>query len=134
MADLTQTAADVRATASTHTVNGKCGEAFVPGDWGYLNATDSKWYQTLSATAAQAAAGGMAMSNGALDTFVRFADAGDVDTGATGSVGAFAFVSANAGKMKEALPAAGEFGTVLGGHTTAANFRIAIKTLGEAVV
>jgi len=133
MADLTQTTANVRATSTTQTIRVTAGESVEAGDWVYKLAADGEYYGASSGSAVLANVRGMVMTAGGADgTIIEVAVSGDVNTGATGTIGAPAFLSANVGKMKEDLPTSGQWTTILGGHTTASNFRISILALGVA--
>lgn len=133
MADLTQTAADVRATATAVRKVVTFGTAVQPGNWVYQATSDKKYYLAVTTNATTSDVAGMVLEYGEVDTRGSIATAGDVDTGATGSIGAPAFLSGNAGNMMETLPTSAQFTTILGGHTTASNFEIKIHALGVAV-
>ena len=133
MADLSQTTANVRATSTTQTIRVTAGESVEAGDWVYKLAADGEYYNASSGSAVLANVRGMVLTAGGDDgDTIEIAVSGDVDVGATGTIGAPAFLSANAGKMKEDLPTSGMWTTILGGHTTASNFRISILALGVA--
>lgn len=132
MADITQTATSVRKTATTTTKSGTAGTTVVPGDWVYKAAGDGELYLGNSSSATLSAVVGMILIAADDGDATEYATGGDVDVGGAGTIGAPAFLSANSGKMKETLPAAGEYNTNLGGFTTAANFEINIQALGVA--
>tara|TARA_R110000803_G_scaffold32357_2_gene71377 strand:+ start:4750 stop:5157 length:408 start_codon:yes stop_codon:yes gene_type:complete len=133
MADLTQTAANVRITVNSGTTLVQVGEAVEPGMPGYLKASDSKYWKGVSTTAATANVQGVFVGNGDADDYVLFQTSGNINLGATLVVGESYFVSNTAGKiMPSADVSTGEFVTFLGTASTAALMTLSINASGIA--
>lgn len=131
MADVTQTVANVHAHSGATISLVQGGEAIEPGDWCYLDSGTSKYKLAVGTGAAEATVKGMALgycpANG---DYFPICTAGNVDPGATLTVGGGPLLlsAANAGKM--APPAdlsVGEFGSVLGIQVAADKFLIDIQ-------
>ena len=116
MADITQTAANVRALTGALLGEGTAGETVVPGDFLYRDATDLNHLKKLiNDSAAHAACVGMSISYGDDGDKISFAEAGPVDVGGTLVKGRAYVASDNAGKLRpESDNASGDFATVLG--------------------
>ena len=131
MADVTQTATAVHAHAGATVTMKLVGVAVVPGDWLYLDATDSKHKLAIGTSLAPAQVVGMSLGYGPADgNYVPVCTAGDVDVGGTLAVGGGPAIlsSAAAGKMTITLAdlTTGEFGSVLGTQVAADKLTIAI--------
>lgn len=136
MADITQTAANVAINDSAvKTRLVQYGEAVTQGMPVYKKAADGKYYKAQNDnTAADADALGIALTRGgAADSWGLIALEGNVDLGATLSVGESYFVSAAFGGI---CPAAdinsGKFPTYLGVATTASNLKLKPFAAGVA--
>lgn len=99
MADLTQTAANVGIGADTEFIRVQVGEAVTQGQPGYRGASN-KWFQTdANLSVAAAAAEGIFMTPAATDGYAIVAVGGDVNLGATLTVGETYAVSRTKGKI-----------------------------------
>lgn len=99
MADLTQTAANVGIGSDTEVIRVQVGEAVAQGQPGYRGASN-KWYQTdADLSAAAAAAEGVFITPAATDGHSLLAVSGDVNLGATLTVGETYVVSVTKGKI-----------------------------------
>ena len=103
MADLSQTAANVRDDANAVTEkNFKAGEAFDAGMVVYRKASDGKWWKAqCDGTAEESGVGvqiGIAITTGVADQYVVVQTGGDINLGATVAIAAGPYVvSATAG-------------------------------------
>lgn len=99
MANLTQTAANVGIGSDTEFIRVQVGEAVTQGQPGYRGASN-KWYQTdANLSAAAAAAEGIFMTPAATDGYAVLAVGGDVNLGATLTVGETYAVSRTKGAI-----------------------------------
>lgn len=142
MADLSQTAANVkRGTATTPTRNVTYGETITQGQPLYL-ATDGKWYRCdANDGAAKAACGGIALTPGVADDGGTIAIPSStpgqslVNVGATLAVGMTYAISTTVGGIRPVTDAgSGEFVTTLGVATTTAllDFQVTVATVARA--
>lgn len=133
MADLTQTAANVGLSGSNATLRlVQVGEAVTQGQPGYLSS--EKYYQTDASASASAAAAGVFLTPAATDGYAVFATAGDIDLGATLTVGAVYVVSATKGAIAPLADlTTGEYVTTLGVATAADTLALNIDVSGVAV-
>lgn len=133
MADLTQTAANVRATATTQTNRVTAGETIAPGQPVYRKASDGKYYKAAAGAAATAAAEGIALNNADADDVLFIAIGGDIDPGGTLTLGEVYLVSGTSGGIMPSTDlGSGKYATVLGVPTTTANLKLAITASGAA--
>ena len=139
MADTAQTVANVHAWSGASISLVQVEVAVEPGDWLYLDTNTLKYKLASGAIGAvEALVAGMALSYGPEDTnYVSMCTAGDVDAGATLTVGGgpliiSAIAAGNFGPVSDL--SAGEFGTVLGTQIAADKFNIAIKVATVAFV
>lgn len=98
MADLTQTAANVRAGATATVSRGIAGEAISPGDQLYL-ATDQKLWRGSANAQPTAEFRGVAINFASTGDAVHYVSRGLCKPGATLVVGETYVVSANTGKI-----------------------------------
>jgi hypothetical protein len=134
MADLSQTAASVKLKAQTVTSQmGQAGEAITQGMPVYLKAADSKYYKADADTLAESTAVGIALTPAATSGYFYFATSGDIDVGATLTVGLYYYVSTNAGAIAPIGDlSTGDFPTILGGAVDSSTLRLDINSLGIA--
>jgi len=127
MADLSQTAANVKLMSATQVTVGTAGEALTQGQPVYLSA--SKWYRCdANDTAAKAVAAGIVLTPAATDGIVVIAPNGaSVDLGATLAIGTTYAVSATVGGICPIADiTSGQYPTILGTATTAAKLPLSI--------
>lgn len=99
MADLTQTAANVKIISGSYT-DGNAGETITQGEPIYIDGSGNVMRTQCDGTAAQAAATGIALTPAVLNGKVIYALPGSiVNLGATLAVGETYAVSANIGKV-----------------------------------
>ena len=134
MADLTQTAANVKVKSNSNVTIVTVGEAVSAGMPGYKNTADSnKYYKAITTNATTALAAGIFMTSAATAGSAVFLTSGDCDLGATLVIGETYFVSNTTGKiMPSADVSTGEFVTSLGTATAADNFPLSIQASGIA--
>lgn len=131
MADLSQTAANVRARSATVLVIGQAGETITPGMPLYEAA--SKLYKSLNTTAANAAAKGVAVSYADLNDQVTYLKSGTLDPGATATQGETYVVTDTAGLIGIIGDrGSGDFVTVLGTGRSDGDIEVSIKASGIA--
>lgn len=121
MADITQTAANVRAYDGARTKEVVAGATVVAGNLVYEDSDDNREYKPCdTSSTAKAAAKGMAITNAGDGQRLIIVTSGDVDPGGTVAVGEIYTVSDNAGKFAPAADnGTGDFVTVAGiGKTT----------------
>jgi predicted transcriptional regulator len=137
MADLTQTAADVLASAGAGTGNGTAGEAIDAGQVVYQKSSDGKlWLADAVTAAANAQAKGIALNDAAAGQPVTYAKSGGVDVGATLTVGTVYVLSATSGGGNICPVAdlvADDYVTILGPATAADNLALNIDITGVQV-
>ena len=117
MADLTQTATAVHPHKDATTITVQAGEgSIVPGEPLYKKASDSKYYKAVNSGAAEAAASVIAVGYApSANDYVSVLSSGDIDLGATLTVGERYFVSNTAGKIAPSADiGAGEWSTEVG--------------------
>jgi hypothetical protein len=134
MADISQTAANVKIKSQTVTVQvGQAGEAITQGMPVYLLAADGKYYKADADVLASAAAVGVALTPAATSGYILFATAGDIDLGATLTVGLGYYVSTGAGGICPIADlSTGDFPTFLGFAQDASTLRLDINAAGVA--
>lgn len=121
MADVTITAANVKATSNTTTQIVQFGEAVDQGECVLLVNSDNKYYLSDNSTTTLADARGIALTPNVADGYGVIATAGDIDIGGTLAVGTIYTVSSTAGAIHpEADLASTEILTVVGYGKTAA--------------
>ncbi len=98
-ADLTQTAASVVPGSGAVHANGVPGEAFSAGMPVYIKAADGLLYKALNTTAAAASCVGIAEATGVVGQRTFYQIGGQMNLGATLTVGETYVVSATAGKI-----------------------------------
>lgn len=116
MADLTQTAADVRTASNAVTELVQAGEAITAGQPLYQKSSDEKYYKA-DADAGQTEAGAtvIALMNADQDGYLIVQSEGDVNVGATTVKGEVYVVSNTAGNIAPASDlASGWYPTVIG--------------------
>ena len=120
MADLSQTAANVKLAAGTSVIVGVAGEALTQGQPAALSS--GKWVRCRATTAPLANCGGIVLTPAALDEPVVIARPGTrVNLGATLAVGTVYAVSANLGGIAPIADLGStQFITPIGTATTAA--------------
>jgi hypothetical protein len=134
MADLSQTAANVKLKSATQVTVGIAGESLTQGQPVYLSS--SKWYRCdANDTAAKAVAAGIALTPSATDGYVIIAPNGaTVDLGATLTVGQTYVVSSNVGAIAPIGDlATGHYVTTLGVATAAGSIPLNITVSGVQV-
>lgn len=117
MADVTQTAANVKLKGQTATVQMvQYGETVTQGDNLYPKAADSsKYWRADADTLIEAAASGMALTPGVANDYGLICTGGPVDIGGTLAVGTMYAVSTNPGKFAPISDlASGDFVTPVG--------------------
>ena len=134
--DLTVTAANVEGvSASTRTLLGQAGEAVTQGEPVYRKAGDSKYYAAdcdLSSEAATVA--GICATAAATDGFVIIVTSGEMDLGATLTIGAQYVASGNAGGIApQADLATNDYISSLGFAVATDKFIVNIKNSGYQV-
>lgn len=103
MADITVTAANVGVKGPAQLEVVQVGEAVTQGQPLYKLASDQKYYKAdANASAASAAAKGIAMTAASTDGYAILARSGSINLGATLTVGETYFVSATAGGIAPA--------------------------------
>ena len=127
MADLSQTAANVKLMSATQVTVGTAGEALTQGQPVYLSA--SKWYRCdANDTAAKAVCAGIVLTPAATDGVVVIApNTASVDLGATLAIGTTYAVSATVGGVCPIADiTSGQYPTILGTATTASKLPLSI--------
>lgn len=125
MADVTQTAANVRVNAAgSRKKEVQAGETVTPGMPLYENA-DGKYYKAAASSATLAASKGVCISYGDDTDYIQIVEQGEMDMGGTLVLGEGYLVSSTAGGI---MPlgdlSSGEFPHLLGWATTAGNLRL----------
>jgi len=133
MADITVTAANVKATSNSTAVRVQYGEAIDQGEPVYLKAADSKYWLCDNVAAASAAIVGVALTPNIADGYGFVQTTGSIDLGATLAIGTTYVVSATAGGIApEADIGTGEFVSILGVASSTALLRMDISNTGIA--
>jgi len=99
MADISQTAANVKIGAGAVAALERCGEAVTQGMPLYLSDSDGKWYKADANEATKYNAKGIAITPGGIDGYILIAKSGLVNLGATLTKAEVYVVSANAGAI-----------------------------------
>ena len=136
MADLTITAASVVAYAGATIEHGTLGATVTAGQTVYLDAADSKYKlaDANSATAAVRATKGLALNGGVDGQPVAVLIDGDVNPGATVTVGGVYVQSATAGGIAPVADlASGHYTTIIGIGLAANKLRVKLHLSGVAV-
>ena len=135
MSDITITAANVVASADAKVRRGTAGAAITAGQALYLDAADSKLkLADANGVAAAKSLAGVALHAAATGQPVVYAYEGDVNVGATLTVGEIYVLSATAGGIApKADLASGHTVSILGVATSAGNLRVSINNSGAAV-
>jgi len=135
MADITVTAASVLAASNATLGIGTAGEALTAGQPVYKDASDSNKIKACDANASAAASAcvGIALHTSANNQPIEYATGGDINLGATLTLGQIYITSANAGGIAPVSDLATNwYTTVLGVATTTANLRLSINAGGVA--
>ena len=135
MADLSVTVTGVHPySGGTVSSPVQAGEIITEGEPVYLKAADSKYYACDADEAAKALAAGIAVSPApAADDYFVMQTAGDIDLGATLTVGEIYCVSNTAGGIMPCGDlSTGEYVTILGIAETASKLAIGITASGIA--
>jgi len=116
MADLTITAANVKAGDNASKADGTAGETITAGQVVYRKSADSKIYKaSCDVSAAEANSVGVALNGASLDQPVEFATAGSIDLGATLTRGETYMVSTSDGGIAPVADrVSGNYATNLG--------------------
>ena len=135
MSDLSLTAANVDAASSASIATGTLGATSTAGQVVYLDAsTDKRRLADADASQASANAVGILLGGGSDNQPVHYIVVGDVDVGATLTVGEIYVVSGTAGGIApEADLASSDWVTVLGVATAADNLKVSILASGAQV-
>jgi hypothetical protein len=136
MADLTITAANVAAGTGAQTSDGTAGGTITQGDVIYQDAADSNKWKRADANLSAAASTGIGIALNAAENGqpVRIETIGEMNVGATLTVGTIYVLSANAGKIAPAADlASGWFTFIIGIGKTSSNMVLVMKTAGVAV-
>jgi predicted transcriptional regulator len=123
MADITVTPANVHPYSGATRSMVQAGEAITPGQAVYLKSSDSKYYKAdADAGISEGAAAGIAIGYApAGDDYFLMQTAGDIDLGATLTVGEIYVVSGTAGGIAPCGDLAADDFTCILGIATAAN-------------
>lgn len=136
MADLSQTAGNVVAAAGARTVTRTAGGTITAGMPVYEDASDSRHVKAAQAdTSAKAAAIGIALNGASDGQPVTVCVEGDINVGATLTVGEVYVVSDNAAGAiaPHSDLLSDDYVTVLGVASTASNLRMALTVSGAQV-
>lgn len=134
MADLTITPANVGVNVSSPTIAViQVGEAITQGQPVYLKLSDQKYWKGDASVSESANVYGIALTGGAADDYVIAIRGGDMNLGATLTVGETYVVSANAGGVAPIGDLVStEYVTILGVATAADNLELSINVSGIA--
>jgi hypothetical protein len=134
MADLSQTPVNVQLAGggvSLRTV--QVGETTTQGQPMYLKSSDNKYWRADADAEASATARGIALTPGAANDYIVLATAGDVDLGATLTVGETYCVSTNVGAIAPIGDlTTGDYVSILGTATAADTLDLDIRNSGIA--
>lgn len=134
MADLTVTPANVLPYSGARIQTGRAGETIAAGQALYLKDADGKLWKADDASAAKAAAVGVALNGGAAGQPISYLEAGGVNPGATVVVGVVYGVTDTPGGIGAISErAVGDYITILGVGVTATRIDVAINASGVAV-
>lgn len=133
MADLTQTAANIRRQVTTQRNSVTAGEAITAGMPVYRKAADNEWYKAADTSAALANAGGVALTNAGDGEVLDIATKGPINLGATLTIGEIYVLSGTAGNVAPVGDLlSGNFVTILGVASTASQLELQITASGVA--
>jgi len=134
MADITQTAANVRPFSGARTLTVTAATTVVGGDLVYKDTTDSNKYRPCdSSAAASAIIAGMALTNSSDTEELVIQLGGEVNPGGTVAVGEVYSCSSNAGKIApNSDVASGNFGSIFGIGIAANKILMAITNTSTA--
>lgn len=135
MANLTQTAANVGIQGSCQLASVKVGEAVTQGQPGYYNSSDTQYYQSdANASSTTAAARGIFLTaQSTVGNSAVFAFEGDVNLGATLTIGETYVVSATKGAICPLSDlTTGDYVTVLGVASAAGTLKLKVNSTGVA--
>jgi hypothetical protein len=131
MADLSITAADVKTTEGSAFRTVQFGETATAGETVYLKSSDQKFWLGDNGAADTADVEGIVLVGNATDEWGIVQTSGDIDVGATLTVGTVYVQSATAGGIApEADIASTEYVTILGVAKTAALLALEINATG----
>lgn len=133
MADLTITAASVEIVLGSSTVEGTAGETITAGQPVYKDASDSDKVKAADANASKESADcvGIALHGATDGQPLVYVSSGDVDLGATLTIGTIYVVSATSGGIApEGDLTSGQYTTILGVATAANNLKMNLKASG----
>lgn len=136
MADLTVTAANVAKGSGAVVKAGTSGEAITAGQTVYLKSSDGKYYLAQhDNTAAEAAAKGIALNSApGADQPIDVQIGGNIDPGATVTVGTIYCVSATLGGIAPSTDVgSGDYVTTLGIGTSSSNIKMAVNASGAQI-
>lgn len=136
MADLTVTATGVLAASGAGKARGTAGGTITAGQPLYIDSSDSNKLKPCDADASAAAAAcvGIALHGAASGQPIEYQQSGDINPGATVTVGESYYVSDTAGGIKPAADlVSGDYVTFLGVGTTASNIKLGLLVSGVAV-
>lgn len=135
MADLSITAASVVKGANASVVAGTAGATITAGKTVYLDPSDSKYkLADANASATTAALAGVALNGASDGQPISVLTGGNLNPGATVTVGEIYVLSATAGGIApEADLATGHYVAVLGVGTTTSNIAVQIQISGAVV-
>lgn len=133
MADLSQTAANVRPGSGATVQPFTAGATITAGQVLYQDSADNKVKLADTTSAAKAAAIGIAITNASTDEVVYVLTEGDIDVGATLAVGEVYAVSDTAGAIRpDSDNGTGDYCTTLGRASTASNLKFKKDVSGIA--
>ena len=135
MADLVVTAANVIRGTNATIGTGDAGETITAGQSIYKDTTDLNQYKRCDNSAeASARIAGIALHGASDGQPIQFVIAGDINPGATVTVGEIYVVSTNAGGIApEGDLASTEYVSILGIGTTTSNIQMKINISGKQV-
>lgn len=134
MADLTITPANVGIQNSSPTIRVvQVGEAVTQGQGIYQKLSDQKYWKALATGSDTANVYGVALTSGAADDYVIVVERGEINLGATLTVGETYVVSANAGGIAPIGDLVStNYVSILGVATAADNLELSINVSGIA--
>lgn len=134
MAALTVTAGSVLAGSGAVTQNVTAGETITAGQAVYKDASTGYYKKASTASAAAAAIAGISLNGGAVGQPIQILTAGNINPGATVTVGEIYCASDTAGGIgPEGDNTTGDYVTVIGLGTTASNIVVDIQQGGVAI-
>ena len=133
MVDLVQTPANVALAAGGGSRRGIAGATIVAGNSLYLNSSGQLVPAQHDVSAVEAACVGIALNGGATGQPIRYATAGNINVGATLTVGETYVVGAGDGAIAPVADVGtGQFPTILGVATAADTLKMGILQGGVA--